>query len=308
MKQPGDIGPLLATLETLRFTTDLDKRRRRSWDVMVRAAELADYPVLCDYALEHGLIQSLEVSRDKPNPLWVNPADGSEMVWIPPGPFLVGKKNKPATLPGFSLARFPVTNAQFLRFLQATDYAPPAEHPDPDLFLAHWGEAQLPRNREQHPVVWVSFFDALAYCAWAGLTLPTEWQWEKAARGSDGRLFPWGEAPPTPELTNMKKNTTKRVGAFPRTRTPYGCEDLVGNVSEWCWAGQSGDYAAQPVVQQDTEKLLTSVNVSGMVRGACFYRKIPLRMRSSHRRRLAMIRRNQWVGFRPALMLPWQPV
>ena len=86
-----------------------------------------------------------------------------------------------------------ITNAQFANFLAATGYTPHQEHPDNELFLQHWGEEGPPRGLEQHPVVWVSYLDAVAYCQWAGLTLPTEWLWEKAARGPDGRPYPWGD-------------------------------------------------------------------------------------------------------------------
>jgi serine/threonine-protein kinase len=87
----------------------------------------------------------------------------------------------------------PVTNAQFLQFLGASGYSPPENHPEPQYFLRHWREGRIPKGMENHPAVYVSYIDALAYCRWADLTLPTEWLWEKAARGADGRRYPWGE-------------------------------------------------------------------------------------------------------------------
>src|SRR5262249_52705776 len=135
---------------------------------------------------------------------WINPIDESEMIWIPPGPFVVGKDRRRAECKGFSLGRFPVTNAQFLRFIEETNYVP---H-DPDLFLTHWnGSRKLTKAMAECPVIHVSYIDALHYCKWAGLTLPTEWLWEKAARGPDGRDYPWGDDLPYrmkgPAVTNV---------------------------------------------------------------------------------------------------------
>src|SRR5262249_46173214 len=161
--------------------------------VLARAMGNDDFPVVLDFAQENDLIATLDERAGKRGTRvqsWVNPVDGSEMVWIPPGPFLVTRQRRLAFCPGFSLARHPVTNGPFRQFRIETKYPPPAGHPEPEKFLAHWPEGDIPAGLEEHPVVWVSFIDALAYCRWAGLTLPGEWQWEKAARGPDGRLFP----------------------------------------------------------------------------------------------------------------------
>ena len=107
-----------------------------------------------------------------------------------------GPDRRPATSPAFSLARYPVTNARFATFLSETGYEPPEKHPNNERFLMHWSNGAPPKGKEDHPVVFVSYVDALAYCRWAGLMLPTEWLWEKAARGADGRIYPWGEAMP----------------------------------------------------------------------------------------------------------------
>ena len=166
------------------------------------------------------------------------------MVPIPPGPFLAGKERRPAACAAFSLARYPVTNAQFKQFLDETDYGPDdGAAPGGDSFLAHWRAGRVPNGQDRHPVVWVSFVDAVHYCRWAQLMLPTEWSWEKAARGPDGRDRPWGNAKTAgrqekfslyQKLTNLGSKAACAVGQFPRTRTPFGCEDMIGNVSEWC--------------------------------------------------------------------------
>jgi serine/threonine-protein kinase len=229
------------------------------------------------------------------------------MVWVPPGPFHVGKDNEPAESPGFSLARFPVTNAQFERFLDESGYRPPPDHPGEELFLAHWTNGAVPKGRGDHPVVWVSYLDALHYCAWAGLTLPTEWLWEKAARGPDGRPFPWGVEPPSEKLTNVGTSDTCPVGRFARTRTPYGCEDLVGNVSEWCQMTKGEDFGHFPGPRPSIPPAAGGTKAYAAVRGSCYLRTRAVRMVSWHRRRLSVTRRNSWVGFRPALLLPFRP-
>jgi serine/threonine-protein kinase len=310
---------LWAELTALARETDHERRWRRAWQLVVESAGKSDFPVVLDFALEHGLVlpgdggRSQTGGSENRNPTWINPTDGSQMVWIPPGPFYVGRDNRRAESQGFSLARFPVTNAQFQDFLSDTGYTPPPTPADGELFdmlLAHWTERGVPAGKENHPVVWVSYLDALHYCQWAGLALPTEWLWEKAARGPDGRLYPWGSSPPVSRagrLTNVQGEDTCPVGSFPRTRTTYGCEDLVGNVSEWCHLGDTADPGAFPEAAPDLQPPTDGSIRYAAVRGSCFLRKVLWKMASSHRRRLSVTRRNRWVGFRPALYLPCRP-
>jgi serine/threonine-protein kinase len=307
---------LLAELKDLPKKKDKGKRLQRAWEILLEASANSDFPVVFDCAVETELVQtfdqlhSLKDGQRIANARWTNPLDGSEMVWIPPGPFLVGKENEKAQLPGFSLARHPVTNGQFKQFVDATGYQPPADHESNELFLSHWNGGAPPKGKDDHPVVWVSFLDALAYCRWAGLTLPTEWQWEKAARGPDGRPYPWGTDTyyrASPQLVNVDSKGTVKVGSYPRTRSPYGCEDLVGNVSEWCQYTKDDNPTVVPAAVPDVKAILESEAAYAPVRGACFLRSVQSRMAGWHRRKLAMIRRNHWVGFRPACLLACQP-
>jgi serine/threonine-protein kinase len=140
------------------------------------------------------------------------------------------------------------------------------------------------------------------------MTLPTEWLWEKAARCRDGRTYPWGpELEAAAQLTNVGAPGTRPVGSYPRTRTPYGCEDLVGNVSEWCQISPAADYGHMPDSLAEAEGTREGSNLYAPVRGACFMRTVSPRHASWHRRQLAYYRRNYWVGFRPALFLPCRP-
>jgi formylglycine-generating enzyme required for sulfatase activity len=310
---------LFAELKGLVNEADEKVRGRRAWQLVMQAVYNSDFPMVYDFALEHGLILSCEEGpqtkrgpKSKPI-LWVNPIDDSQMIWIPSGPFLVGKDKIRAESKGFSLARFPVTVNQFHRFCIETDYFPPDEHPDPELYESNWSGGDL--RKGNHPIVYVSYIDALHYCKWAGLTLPTEWLWEKAARGPDGRLYPWGDELPggralgVDKLTNVRARGTCPVGSYPRTRTAYGCEDMVGNVSEWCQRLDNDDYGFLPDTFPSTDCTEESPGTYALtvVRGSCFLRRNPSRMTSAHQRRLSIIRRNQWVGFRPALLLPCRP-
>jgi serine/threonine-protein kinase len=315
---------VLANLEEVRHEANADTRAARAWRLICQATPNSDFGVVHDYALEHNLMAGLDPrpARTDQGPRWAsswrNPCDGSEMVWVPPGPFLVGpeprgrQKQVTAEAPAFSLARHPVTNAQFKRFLDETGYKPPEWHPRNDLFLADWSKGSPRKSDEQHPVTWLSCFDALAYCRWAGLTLPTEWLWEKAARGPDGRPYPWGGEIPEgalKKLINVGARGTQPVGSYPRTRTVYGCEDMIGNVAEWCqMTPKDNPQVLPPPWPTITEPKNPMAIVLVAVRGSCYLRSDPSRMVAWHRRRLSTTRRNAWVGFRPACLLPYMPV
>jgi formylglycine-generating enzyme required for sulfatase activity len=129
------------------------------------------------------------------------------------------------TMRAFFLDRYPVTNAEFHRFLEATGYAPK----DSSKFLMRWTQRHPPRGLENHPVVYVDLDDARAYARWAGKRLPTEIEWQYAAQGTDGRKYPWGNEFDSTRCNNSSGATT-RVDAFPSGRSPFGVMDLVGNV------------------------------------------------------------------------------
>ncbi|MEO8037779.1 MAG: SUMF1/EgtB/PvdO family nonheme iron enzyme [Betaproteobacteria bacterium] len=160
--------------------------------------------------------------------------DGAPAVLIPAGSFVMGddeeSPRRELFLDSFHIDRFEVTTARFARFLAATGSVRPPDG---------WEELDLARGGEL-PVVGVDWNDAAAYCKWVGRRLPTDAEWEKAARGTDGRRYPWGNDPPTPERANFQNSSPdaydgglSKVGSHPAGRSPFGVEDLAGNVGEW---------------------------------------------------------------------------
>lgn len=163
---------------------------------------------------------------------------GRVMVFVPASEFIMGSdENKDERPPqsvfvdAFYIDRYPVTNAQYERFVQETGEASPP----------HWDGSFCPPGLEGHPVVNVTWHQAQQFAAWCGKRLPTEAEWEKAARGIDGRRWPWGNQfdPNRCNTYDTKLDTTSPVGAFPGGDSPYGVSDMAGNVWEWTadWYG-----------------------------------------------------------------------
>jgi formylglycine-generating enzyme required for sulfatase activity len=199
----------------------------------------------------------------------------ADMVIIPAGEFIMGsphsqgfadeRPQRSVFLRSFLIDRYEVTNAQYERFVNATGHAVPT-NPNPAVTL--WNDGRPIPGSEAHPVVNVSWHDAAAYCAWAGKRLPTEAEWEKAARGTNARRYPWGndwdytransasywagrtiefkdalewkafwvdgEGARIAQAKGLRGEVlTLPVGSFPAGASPYGLFDMAGNVSEW---------------------------------------------------------------------------
>lgn len=162
----------------------------------------------------------------------------SPMVEIPAGKFMMGSDagnadSKPpheVEVKAFMLDQFEVTNADFKLFVDATSYQTDAEKSkESDTWLTY------AKDKDNHPVVKVSWNDAKAFCEWAGKRLPTEAEWEYAARGSDGRTFPWGNEFDVKNVNAKETGLrgTAAVGSFPGGASPFAIQDMSGNVQEW---------------------------------------------------------------------------
>ena len=192
-----------------------------------------------------------------------NPRDGAELVLIPGGSFRAGddeEDDNPARqveVPAFYLGRFAVTNAQYRTYLDAVGKSGAS----PPHF---WDDERF--NQPEQPVVGVTWHHAVGYCRWAGLRLPDEWEWEKGARGTDGRPFPWGKPNPwgKPKPTQVHANFDMNVGhptavgSYPEGASPYGLMDMAGNVWEWTASWY------------DADDMAPTCGVSRVLRGGSF--------------------------------------
>ncbi len=147
------------------------------------------------------------------------------MVRVAGGAFLFGEERASTDVATFCIDRYPVTNSQYAAFVAATGHRAPR----------YWTGATPPPSKLDHPVVGVTCDDAAAYLVWCGKRLPTEAEWEKAARGTDGRVYPWGDAFTTgmANVSGAEIKDTTAVGRYRQGASVYGCEELAGNVWEW---------------------------------------------------------------------------
>jgi formylglycine-generating enzyme required for sulfatase activity len=222
-----------------------------------------------------------------------DPRDLAELVEIPAGPFLMdddkieeARPRHEITLPAFKIGKYPVTNGQFAAFIAAGGYG------EQRWWLSdgwHWHEQEEWREPRywrdsrfwglNRPVVGVSWYEAMAYCAWLTeqwrdqgkigpaevVRLPSEAEWEKAARGSDGRQYPWGDAWDEKKCNTRESQIgrTSAVGMYPAGASPYGCLDLAGNVWEWT----RSVFEKYPYDPRDGREDLNRTNVHRVLRG-----------------------------------------
>jgi formylglycine-generating enzyme required for sulfatase activity len=229
--------------------------------------------------------------------------EGIELLDVPAGTVAVGNDPRGSRGPAppdeqplhrcsvdaFELTTTPVTNAQYAAFVHATGRAAPI----------HWDGDAVPVGRERHPVTYVDWHDAAAFCTWAGARLPTEAEWEKAARSDDGRIYPWGDESPNETRTHaaqgLKRGGTAPVGTTPDGASPYGVLDMAGNVWEWV----SSAYRPYPYDAADGREDPTT-DVSRALRGGSFASLTASHLRCARRSASRPGRRSAHIGFRAA--------
>lgn len=242
----------------------------------------------------------------------------TEMVLIPAGEFLMGSSDTDADadekpvhsvyVDAFEIDVFEVTNAQFKAFVDANPQWRKAQIPDKfhrGYYLNHWEGDTYPTGRAAHPVVYVSWYAAMAYAKWAGKRLPTEAEWEKAARGGlIGKPYPWGDGIDASKANyGNKRDGTTPVGEYPPNG--YGVYDMVGNVSEWCLDAYDAEFyhvspKQNPLAGHELPDVLatfTEVEVPRVLRGGSWL-NVAYRIRVAVRDRPAPTYALNFVGFR----------
>jgi len=219
---------------------------------------------------------------------------------VPAGEFIMGEGKEQHTLNlpySYYAAKYPITNAQYELFVEAGGYherrywtaAGWAEKEKPQWDNEPWTEPRQSRgepfNLPNHPVVRVSWYESVAYCRWLTevmrrhgelaegwqIRLPTEAEWEKAARGMDGRSYPWGEGFDVEKANGLETEvkSTNAVGIFPDGVSPYGCHDMAGNVWEWSATKQGKPYRYQ--IENEWTADYLEGEYSRILRGSSWY-------------------------------------
>jgi formylglycine-generating enzyme required for sulfatase activity len=220
--------------------------------------------------------------------------DGAEMVSVPAGEFWMGsddgnfdeKPRRRVYLDAFRIDKYEVTNALYKRFLDATGRVVPR----------YWNDSKW--NAANQPVVGVDWEEANAYCNWAGKRLPTEAEWEKSARGKDGRKYPWGDQWDASRVnsSDRKIGKTVPVGSYPSGVSPYGAHDMAGNVWEWVADWYSENYSQNAPLRNPRAPDSGQLRV---LRGGSWF-DLPWYLRTSYRVSGGPALRSYIIGFRCA--------
>jgi len=238
--------------------------------------------------------------------------DGAPMMLIPAGEFLMGTAlsnrdggrdeypERRIYLDAFYMDTFEITNGRYLEFVKATGHRIPEHTRDKTLTL--WRGNSVPDIFKDHPVINVDWSDADAYCRWTGKRLPTEAEWERAARGTTGRRFPWGNAEPTRTLANYLNQWRngaglEPVGSHPQGASQEGVQDLEGNVWEWVADWYDAHYYEKGPNRNPKSP---TAGTRKVIRGSGWESEAPL-LRSAHRLNSDPLNRNHSLGFRCAM-------
>ena len=240
----------------------------------------------------------------------VNPKDGAAMIWIPAGEFGMGPEYalRKVVLSGYYIYEKPVTVGQYTKFVadmqrqgkQIAGHA--AELPRAPNFEPEWRPDLDPNWKAgDHPVVNVTWVEATAYAEWAGMRLPTDAEWEKAARGTDGREFPWGNTFDDSKLwcsVRKRRPGTVPAGLFVEGASPFGILDMAGNIRQWCSDWHNDDYLRNAPLNDPKGPPAGDERV---VRGSEWSNKEESYSRIASRICWDPFRDTNWLGFRCAL-------
>ena len=319
-----DLSPLANAILT-------SLRGRPFAGVLARAEKLLQHPDQQVASAARALLglPVVEQVTDKPagEGVWQAPVTGMSLVWVPPGTFWMGSSKTPGErgyapdayqdetpthevqlTRGYWMGEHPVTNAEYQVFL--------AEKKRPE--LPYWQNRRF--NAPGQPVVTVSFEDALLFCDWLTrkldpqdgwcFDLPTETEWEYAARGTDGRRYPWGNEAPTPERAcfglPLDSGSTMPVGGRPAGKSPFGCQDMAGNVWEWCRDAWRVGYGNRMTKDIDPCHQGDLRGAPRLLRGGSWFLS-PWFLRCALRGRAHPEARAQHLGFRVVCRVSRQP-
>lgn len=240
----------------------------------------------------------------------------TELVWVPEGPAVLGIDSGSTDVsahetpqietdvPGFWIARTPITNRMWSIFVEESGYKP-SHRQTRSYYLRHWGKTtqRVDSSLWDKPVVWLSWLEVWAFCDFYGVALPTEQQWEKAARGEGGSLYPWGSEEPTAEFCNCQgwQGGVVDVGSTPSGVSHFHLLDCAGNVFEWCadkWSTQtwtSRVALSQTMPRHERERVT--------VRGGHYNVPAAL-MRTTYRQAAGLLQGNAHTSFRPVVDAP----
>ena len=223
--------------------------------VLVAVLGLATFPAIAAPPGEKSSLETATGHKQGYEKTVSAPSQEPSMGLVPAGEFTMGsatgdsdeRPTHQVYLDAFSIDRYEVSVRQYAAFLQETGGDSPSD----------WKAMNQP-SYQNRPVSNVDWADAAAYCKWTGKRLPTEAEWEKAARGTDGRLYPWGNKAPTPRHANYGQTgssihgTLAPVGSFKNGKSPYGLYDMAGNVWEWVSDWYDHDYYKDSPSQNPT--------------------------------------------------------
>jgi formylglycine-generating enzyme required for sulfatase activity len=248
--------------------------------------------------------QAAQALRAEPGSTWTEPLTGIRFLWIPGGRFQMGgteyEREQPihwVRVSPFWLGETPVTNRQYAAFLEQTDREEPRT----------WRDKRF--CAPEQPVVSVSWENAMAFCRWLSelsgreVTLPSEAQWEFAARGTDGREYPWGAEPPDATRAyfglNWQTDQPASVGSYPAGKGPFGTLDQAGNVWEWCLDVWDEKAYAKRAKREEVDPVAKGKGDDRALRGGGWVSPA-LYLRAAYRYRLPARSRSDVIGFRVA--------